>query len=577
MRYRLVNENFRSDYLASIMQKRGINDLNEFIKPSSLNLQYQTDLCEISFAAEFWHDICENNGKILLIPDSDVDGMTSAAIFYLYTKYRYPNIQIDYWLHEHKEHGLEDHIERLLETDEHYDLVVLPDSSSNDSEYHKQLKAIGTSCLVLDHHETDTPPLFDSGAIIVNNQLSPHYKNKELTGAGVTWQFCRRADQMFYKDNYAQNLIDLAALGIVGDMGSILEMENRYIIFEGLRNINNFFFKCLVEKQDYSMGGKVNPITVAFYIVPLINGIIRAGSMEEKTLMFEAFIDGERIVESDKRGAKPGDTERLAIKQVRKCVNSRSRQNTTLDKAEGEIEAKIHKFGLLDNKILIICLDDDNTFPSELNGLLAMRLAAKYAHPTLIVRLTSDGTLRGSGRGIDNSQFPDFKKFLTDSHYFKLAQGHPNAFGVAIDANLLEEFLDYSNSTLKNVDFTDNEYLVNFDRIATDVDLEDLIYDLARGEEIWGTKNPEPRVHIDSINITKSDITIMGKNKDTVKFVKNGMTYIKFHAADMIQELNQFDKMSIEVIGRANLNEYMGKETPQILVEHYEIRKDLGF
>ena len=58
-------------------------------------------------------------------------------------------------LHEHKEHGLEDHIQHILDSSINYDLIILPDSSSNDYEYHELLKEHGSRCLVLDHHEID--------------------------------------------------------------------------------------------------------------------------------------------------------------------------------------------------------------------------------------------------------------------------------------------------------------------------------------------------------------------------------------------------------------------------------------
>ena len=87
--------------------------------------------------------------------------------------------------------------------------------------------------------------------------------------------------------------MDLAAWGIIGDMGSMLELENRYIVKEGLKNINNKLLWALMEKQAYSITGAMspskqqlidamNPISVAFYIVPLVNAMIRVGTMEEK-------------------------------------------------------------------------------------------------------------------------------------------------------------------------------------------------------------------------------------------------------------------------------------------------------
>lgn len=217
--------------------------------------------------------------------------------------------------------------------------------------------------------------------------------------------------------NYADNYIDLAALGIIGDMGSMLVLENRYIATKGLNNINNFLFKSILEKQEYSTGGKINPISVAFYVVPLINAMIRVGTMEEKTRLFEAFINGTKKIPSGKRGAK-GTLEYAAIESVRECTNARTRQNKILDEAVARLESKIFKLGLLENKILFIRLDDDDEFPSVLNGLVAMRMAAKFKKPTIVARLNNEGYIRGSARAVSNSPLPNLKTFFTNSGFF---------------------------------------------------------------------------------------------------------------------------------------------------------------
>lgn len=130
---------------------------------------------------------------------------------YNYLKDLAPELEIDYVLHEGKQHGLEDHIEGLLEEGKKYELIICPDSSSNDYKYHEQLKEIGTSVLVLDHHITDEK--ISENAIVINNQLSPNYKNKELTGAGVVYQFCRYLDLKLGK-SFADKYMDLAAWGV---------------------------------------------------------------------------------------------------------------------------------------------------------------------------------------------------------------------------------------------------------------------------------------------------------------------------------------------------------------------------
>lgn len=85
-------------------------------------------------------------------------------------------------------------------------------------------------------------------------------------------------------------------------------------------------------------------------------------------------------------------------------------------------------------------------------------------------------------------------------------------------------------------------------------------------------------IHVTDINISASDVQIMGKNKDTVKFEKFGIAYMKFHAKDLIEELSKHPDMKIEVVGRANLNEWGGKVTPQIFIEDIEVKDNaLGF
>ena len=97
-------------------------------------------------------------------------------------------------------------------------------------------------------------------------------------------------------------------------------------------------------------------------------------------------------------------------------------------------------------------------------------------------------------------------------------------------------------------------------------------------EDIWGQGNSEPRIHFKDINITKNDVRIMGKNQDTVKIEKFGIAYMKFHAKDMIAELAKFDEVKLEVVGRANLNEWMGNYTPQIFISNYQVENNaLGF
>lgn len=83
--------------------------------------------------------------------------------------------------------------------------------------------------------------------------------------------------------------------------------------------------------------------------------------------------------------------------------------------------------------------------------------------------------------------------------------------------------------------------------------------------------NPECLIAVNHIFITQSDYQIIGKNKDTLKFEKNGITYIKFHAKALIEKLSEFPEMELTVVGKPSINEWMGNQTPQIIISDIEI------
>jgi len=494
MKVRLINDEILSNYGKALLESRGVQDVDNYMNPTPDVVLDPQKLKNIAAGAAMYLRVVKENGRMLLVVDCDMDGFTSATIFYQYTKRMNPDVQIDYLIHEGKQHGLEDHIDKIMEEGSNYDLLVLPDSSSNDIHYHDMLAEIHLPSLIIDHHITDAK--LSDNAIVINNQLSPDYSNKELTGAGMVYQFCRYIDQVTGHGNWADDYIDLAAFGIIGDMANILEPENRYFICKGLKNIKNKLLWAFMRKQGYSITRIVepsneelleamNPISVAFYIVPLVNAVQRVGSMAEKTRLFEAFLDADKMIPSGKRGCK-GELDTAGNEAAREATNARSRQNKTLDNVLFTIENKIFKYDLLENKILFIRLEEDDVFPSELNGLVAMKCAAKYKKPTIVARLNNQGYDRGSMRGMNQSALTSFKDFLQSTGCFEYVAGHDNAAGVSIPDASLSKFHAIANEQLKDIDFGENCYDVNFIRDAYAQDLSDIILDMDNYAGIWG-------------------------------------------------------------------------------------------
>ena len=562
MKIKLVNDNITSDYTKNLLRSRGVDNIDDFLSPSEKNLQSWEDLDNIKLGVDLVKNTINDKKPYAILIDPDNDGFTSFAILYQYLKRLNPEKEIEYFVHSAKQHGLEDTYQVFQ--DKEYSVVFLPDSSSNDGVFAKEINA---PICVIDHHEIDNEP--SDNMIVINNQSSAKYKNKYLSGAGMVWQFCRAMDYYFGHE-WAYDYTDLAAVGICGDAMSGLEIENQYIWSYGFSHINNFFLKTLIDKQNFSMKGVVNPTTVAFYISPLLNAVTRVGTTEEKLHMAEAFINGEKLIPSNKKGHK-GELVALAAEATRECVNAKSRQARILDNIEEKIDIKINKKDLLINKVLFVELDDDDDFPSTLNGLLATRLTNKYSRPTIVARANDDGYIRGSARAIKTENMDSFKQYLEESEMFEYVLGHPLAFGCSISSYNLDKFFSYSNDSLKDVELGEKCYSVNFIRDAMDNDIDNLIRDVGEYEYIWSNQNDEPTLYIDNIILSTNKIQIIGTNRDTVKFLKNGITYIKFKANELIDELSGMKDIIMKIVGRCNINEWNGIKNPQIIIDDYEI------
>lgn len=577
MKYiRKTSKDITSDFLNQLLLDRHIIEddddfRRDFFSPSSNNLHDPSLLDHVEEGYQMLIKHINNGSKIYLVIDSDVDGYTSSAVVYKYLNAMYPTEEfhytIDYHVPEGKEHGLQTLMKDLSE-EKKYDLIILPDSSSNDYEEHKILHDMGYDILVIDHHEADH---YSENAVVINNQLSKNYPNKALSGVGVVYKFFKYCETHNNHD-HANFYIDLVALGEISDMMNMETLENRYLCEYGLSHIHNKFFYDLIEKQSFSLGNELTQIGIAFYITPLINALIRMGSYSEKERLFEAFIDPNKEVDSTKRGEK-GMKETVSTQVTRNCVNAKARQNKERDKAIELLDIQIMNNCLDENKIIILNADDLN-IPYTLTGLCAMGVSAKYKKPVMLGRLSKDGFLRGSMRGRGESALKDFRKFLLNSSMIEFVEGHPNAAGFGIKNSDIDKLINYANKELAEVNFNEGFYEADFIVKGNCSYIGELIDDLDNGKNLWGQSNDEPVLVVENITLPANGYAVIGKNNDTLRFEYNGVTYVKFKATDLIQDLSLHSgKLSITAAGKANMNEWGGRRTPQILVEEIEINE----
>ena len=579
MRYQLIKP-INPDYstIEQILTNRGIKkeDVYHYLNTTDDDISSPLDLGEKSLnaAAQSIIQHIFSKDKTLVVCDCDCDGFTSAALLinYLYDLFpSYVETGLKWFVHEDKQHGLEDVMDYINQKD--FKLVICPDASSNDYEYHKQLKAKGIDVIVLDHHLADAT---SEDAIVINNQLCG-YENKELSGVGVVYQFCRFIDSKM-QSNFADNYLDLVALGLTGDMMSLTSIETKHLINKGFEpeNIKNPYIYEMWQKNHFKLGDHITSIDAAFYIVPMVNAVQRSGTIEEKELLFKSMLKYEafKMIPSTKRGCK-GQEERLVEQAVRMSTNVKSRQTRVQDASIEYLEGLIEKRDLMKNKVLFFALEPGKV-DKNVAGLIANKFAAKYQRPCcMLTRCEIDGVIayQGSSRGYEMSGITNFKDICENTGMVNWTAGHQNAFGISVNEDKIEEFLRLTDEALKDMS-SEPIYYVDYIYNGADVNPSDIL-SISSLNDLWGKDMDEALIAIKGLKVSKDLVTVYRKTSNTLKItLPNKVSLMKFNATD--EECEALENhtgayVSVDVVGKCKTNEWMGNISAQVFIEDYEI------
>lgn len=157
---------------------------------------------------------------------------------------------------------------------------------------------------------------------------------------------------------------------------------------------------------------------------------------------------------------------------------------------------------------------------------------------------------------------------------------HESAHGLFVKTPYVSRFIDWFNERTKDMDFNSNSYAINFELWGSDSYLDSLCWELARYDYLWGGDNPQPIIGLKNIYVNPKDITVVGKNKDTMRFMVNGVMCVKFNCKELAEEITHIkDKIKIDLIGRANINVWQGNESIQLLIDdiEYNVSSPLDF
>ena len=560
-----------------IFYNRGIEKemIPKYLISSQENTHHYSLLKNIGLAAAQFLNHYEKGSKMMIQADVDVDGYTSGSVLYNYLVANYPGIDLHVQVRDAKIHGLDmtDDVNSGV-----YQLIFVPDAGSSEYLKHSQLKAAGVDVIVLDHHDTDKESEY---AIVVNNQISPDYPNKSLSGVGIVYKFCQALDDLdgTYNTNTrnADSYLDLVAVGNIADMVSFRYIETKTLIGLGLERLNernsenNILLNYMVSKQSYSLGKEVTPIGIAFYIAPFINAMIRSGTGEEKRFVFETFLDTVAIekVPCTKRGAAKDSMEFRYEQAQRLLTNVKNRQKREVDPLVVLLKKQLTNDYLENNQVLI--MEPPAGTNKNLFGLVANKIMAEYQRPAFVLSTDpATGTRSGSARNLDCDNLPFFREYVAETGLVNYAAGHSSAFGVSVDKDKFGPLVEKMNEEL---DFENVEKVhpVDFMYTEKNIKAEDLL-EIGGMRSVWGQGVPEPLIYVHA-KIRPCDVTLMSPDKKpTLKITVGGVSFIKFFSS-----MSQYDEFvkgdsyyaDVEIIGKCNLNEWQGRITPQVFISEY--------
>ena len=558
--YRAISKKYNiSPIISKILVNRNIDedDMKKFLNPTFENSVHDPFLMkDMDKAVDMIIESINNYEHIRIVGDYDQDG--NSATMTLIDGIMIYNENISYAIPHRVDDGY-GISKRIVDSafEENVDLIITCDNGITSFEVVEYAKSKGIKVIVTDHHQVknedgvDILPVAD--AVLNPNRMDCNYPFKKLCGAGVAFKLIQGLFEKLGGDKeYLLDLLEYVAMGTICDIVDLVD-ENRYIVIEGLKRINNtenYGMQCLIKET--GLKTEVNAYAIGFIIGPCINA---AGRLESATLGIELFLE-ENMTK----------VEEIARKLVE--LNN-ERKELTKDGLE-KVDDIIIRENLDDNQVIVV---KEKSIHESLAGIIAGKIKEKYYKPTIVFTSSKEeGLLKGSGRSIDEyNMFDGINEFKEMLNSFG---GHPMAAGLSIREDSLDEFRNNLNnsSNLSEDDLTPKIYL------DTQLYANELTFDII--DEInflepFGKGNNKPIFGDKNIIVEKYNI--IGKNKNVLKFefnIRNRiMEGIYFGDVDSMKKyiddkfINNFDAKTLDIVYYPNINEFNNKKNIQLIIK----------
>lgn len=537
-----------SQLLCKLMVNRDIIDeniINSYINPIYKYLHSPKTMKDVVIAVDIIKRKIQENKKIRIIGDYDVDGIIS--VFILYTALKKCGANVDYEIPDRIKdgYGINENIVKVA-YDEGVDTIITCDNGISAIDQIQYAKDLGLTVIVTDHH--DVPFIEEDGvrtflssqadAIINPKQIECEYKFKSICGAGVAFKLMEALYEEIGMDKEeCYKLIEFVAIATVCDVVDLID-ENRIFVKNGLEMLNNSK-NIGINALKKACGLEDKEITayhLGFVIGPCLNASGRLDSAKKGL---------ELLLMEDDEEAKNLAQEIVDLNDARKNMTKEG-----VDRAVNIIDST----DINNDKILVVYIPDIH---ESLAGIVAGRVKEKYNKPTIILTKSEEG-VKGSARSIE--EYNMFEGLLACKELLDKFGGHPMAAGLSLQEDKVDELRIALNNKCELTD----EDLTRKIMIDSSLPLEYLNLHLIEELNVlepFGKGNSKPVFGVRDAKITKA--ILLGKDKNVLKLkllTNNNITI----DAMIFNDLENFESKIIEKYGNEELDNLYNKSNNNI-------------
>lgn len=563
-----------SPRLACLIRNRNVigdEEINRYLNGTINDLYDGMLMKDMDKTVDILKEKIEENKKIRIIGDYDIDGVNATYILLEGLERLGADVDSDIPDRMRDGYGLNrDLVERAYEAG--VDTIVTCDNGIAASSEITYGKEKGMTVLVTDHHEVPYEETEDgrsyilppADAVIDPKQADCMYPFSGLCGAAVAYKLMEALWESMGKDSSdLDDLIENVAIATIGDVMD-LEEENRIFVKEGLQMLkrtSNLGLKALIECTGIEKE-HLNSYHIGFVLGPCINASGRLDTAKRALELLRAKTKKEADILA-------GDL---------KALND-SRKDMTADAVE-QAREQVEFSTMKEDRVLVIYLPDCH---ESLAGIVAGRIREGYYKPVFVLTDAEEG-VKGSGRSIDGYHM--YEELNKCKHLLTKFGGHRLAAGLSLEKENVDTLREMLNANCRLTE-EDLKEKVTIDMEMSFANVTEKMVEELSLLEPFGKGNTKPVFAARNVKVLNG--RVLGKNRNVLKmqvqdtagtvieamlfqkveeFLKEIEDVYGTHSVEMFLQGRQAD-IRLALTYYPDINEYMGRKTPQIVISHY--------